>query len=167
MYNGPERKLNRCRAFDYSLPGFYYLTICTKNRINWFGDVVDEKMILNVCGDVVNEFWKLIPRYYENVSLDKYIVMPNHMHGIIYIKNVGNGHCPIPTRNNYGLISKIINSFKNVCTKQIRYGLNCFDFNWQKSFYDRVLRDQSELEHARVDICNNPKAWFCDRNNEV
>ena len=168
MYVGPERKLNRSNLIDYSLPGFYYLTICAKNKIKWFGEVENGEMVLNEIGERVNKFWKLIPNYYPNVELDEYVVMPNHIHGIIRIvDSVGNGHCPFPTGQNYGLISKIINSFKNVCTKHIRYKLHLSNFYWQKSFYDRLLRNQSELEHARWYIFNNPQSWFCDRNNEL
>jgi len=166
MYQGPQRKLNRNKNIDYSLPGFYYLTICTKHRIEWFGNVTNKKMILNEMGRIVDEFWKLTPKFYKNILLNKHIIMPNHIHGIIQItKQVGNGHCPFPTNHNYGLISKIINSYKNVCTKHIRYQMNTPNFQWQNTFYDRLLRNQTELNHARWYINNNPKNWGNDRNN--
>jgi len=179
-----ERRLNRCSMFNYSLPGFYYVTICTKDRIHWFGQIVDDQMILNEIGAAANEFWSLIPRFYKNVLIDQYAVMPNHIHGIIRIMDggastdalVGTEQCSVPTNppdtgvsangKNYGLVSKIVKSFKNETTTFVRKKLCNQTFSWQRSYYDRLLRTDDELEHARWYIRTNPERWYRDRNND-
>ncbi|HBR80819.1 MAG: hypothetical protein UX09_C0031G0013 [Candidatus Uhrbacteria bacterium GW2011_GWE2_45_35] len=88
------RSKNRLSGYDYSQEGWYFVTICTKDRIDWFGEVVEGKMVLNTLGQKTCEFWKEIPKHFPDVCLDEFIVMPDHVHGIIFIKkpdtNVGN-----------------------------------------------------------------------------
>ncbi|EKD49928.1 MAG: hypothetical protein ACD_63C00010G0004, partial [uncultured bacterium] len=99
MFEG-RKKSNRLEGYDYSLSGCYFVTVRVKGGEEWFGNVVDEKMILNKYGFVANQFWREIPKHYENVGIDKWIVMPDHLHGIVIIrdsiKGVGTGHCPVP-----------------------------------------------------------------------
>jgi putative transposase len=88
MAYNPEkhnRRSLRLKGYDYSQPGFYYITICTLDRINRFGDVENGKMILNNAGEMVDTEWNRIPKRYKHVILDKYQIMPNHLHGIIVI----------------------------------------------------------------------------------
>ncbi|MBT5337767.1 transposase [Candidatus Falkowbacteria bacterium] len=164
MYTGPDRKLNRAKFIDYSLAGFYYLTICTNNRIEWFGNVVNDKMVLNESGVITRQqlFW--LTKQYEHVNLDEWIIMPNHVHVIIRIvDDVGTGRdrsLPRKTKP----IPGIIGAFKTTSSKFIHQnGLS--EFRWQKSYYDRVLRNQSELDHSRWYIRTNPERWHHDRNN--
>ena len=92
-----ERKLNRLSGFDYSNSGYYFVTICTKNRINYFGNIVDGQMILNTYGQIVEQQWTWLQKQYKYVELDEYVIMPNHIHGIVVIDcSVGNGrdHSP-------------------------------------------------------------------------
>jgi REP element-mobilizing transposase RayT len=101
------------------------------------------------------------------VGIDDFIIMPNHIHGIIVINNdnnVGTGQRPVPT-GRYGLLSKIINAFKNMTTKYIRYKMGNKNFVWQRSFYDRVVRDQRALDNIRSYICFNPMQWDGDRSD--
>lgn len=157
-----ERKLNRLTGFDYSSPGFYFITICTKDRINWFGKIKNKRIELTIYGNVIHNTWSNIPKYYENVLLDEWIIMPNHLHGIIHI--VGNEQCSFPTgKNNYGLISKIVKSFKEITLKTIRMKFKQIDFMWQKSFYDHIIRDEISLFNIRKYIINNPLKWELDR----
>src|SRR6056297_970908 len=86
MYIGPQRKLNRHKNIDYSLPGFYHVTICTKEKFDWFGKIINQKINLNPFGKTIDKFWNLIPEFYKNIKLDEYIIMPDHIHGIIQIK---------------------------------------------------------------------------------
>jgi REP element-mobilizing transposase RayT len=169
-----HRKPNRLKNFDYSTSGYYYVTICTKNRECWFGEIINKKMILNKIGNIVNKCWREIPQHYRNVSLDEFIIMPNHIHGIVVIKRlnnnqstVGTGHCPVPTinkqNNHYGLLSKIINGFKNMSTKTIRKQM-C-SFQYQRSFYDNIIRNEQSLNEIRKYIQENPINWDNDRNN--
>ena len=181
-----RKKSPRLDDFDYADPGYYFVTICTKNKIHYFGDIHDYKMTLNNIGQITNDIWQSIPGHYPNVSLNEYIIMPNHIHGIIIIKenaedrNVGTGHCPVqsqrervalkrtgrcpvPTKKNYGLLSKIINAFKNLVLKEIKnQNINC-NFSWQRSFYDHVIRGEKGLKQIRDYINNNPVKWQLDR----
>ena len=90
----PTRKPNRLKAYDYSTAGYYYVTICTYNRKESFGYIENNRIVLNEYGKITEKTWKEIPNHYPNVELDEFIVMPNHIHGIIIIKNpaVGDGH---------------------------------------------------------------------------
>ena len=94
VYN-PEkrnRKSVRLNGYDYSQPGFYYVTICTQDRIERFGGVLDAGMVFNEYGKMVDVEWNQIPERYEHVVLDKYQIMPNHMHGILQIVSTANGN---------------------------------------------------------------------------
>jgi len=172
-----QRKPNRLKNFDYSSVGYYYITICTKNKQHYFGEILDNKMILNEYGKIINKYWKSIPNHYQNVLLDEFIIMPNHIHGIVVIirlnnnnqSTVGTGHCPVPTinmqNNHYGLLSKIINGFKNVSTKTIRKQTN--SFQWQRSFYEHIIRNEESLNKIRQYVRENPINWNNDRNNSA
>ena len=85
QYIHRERKLNRLKNYDYSQSGCYFVTICTKNRIEHFGKIEDAKMILSQYGEIAERYWKEIPNYYKNGKIDEYIIMPNHIHGIMII----------------------------------------------------------------------------------
>jgi REP element-mobilizing transposase RayT len=86
-----KRRSVRLKGYDYSKPGFYYVTICTQDRIERFGHVENEEMILNDAGKMVDAEWNRVPERYEHVVLDEYKIMPNHMHGILQIKFPENG----------------------------------------------------------------------------
>jgi len=95
-----DRKLNRLKAYDYSKSGYYFVTICVHNRMEWFGEVENEEMHLNTFGEIANQCWNDLPNHYSNCLLDAFVIMPNHIHGIMVIDNkniVGNGLKPFPT----------------------------------------------------------------------
>ena len=105
-----ERKLNRLKDYDYSQNGYYFVTICTKNREAWFGKIESDKMILNMFGEITKNFWVEIPKHFKNVSLDEFIVMPNHIHGIVII--VGNAYMRSLQDRTKMLLSRIIQQYK-------------------------------------------------------
>ena len=115
------RKPNRLKEYDYSEPGYYYITICTFNRREMFGSVENNNMLLNQCGNIAQTSWLDLPNHHKNIHLDRFIVMPNHIHGIIEIKYpVGGGPArPFNKKNN---ISVIIGSYKSTVSKQINKG---------------------------------------------
>ena len=95
-----ERKQIRLRDYDYFRAGYYFVTICTGNKEEWFGKAEKGEMVVNRCGIIVNQCWDDLPKHYLNCSLDTFVVMPNHMHGIVVMSNdnaVGNGLKPFPT----------------------------------------------------------------------
>ena len=172
MYLGKDRKQNRWFGYDYSMPGQYYITICTQNRIPHFGEVIDGKMILNDLGEIVNECWFDLPNHYKHCQLDEFVIVPNHVHGIIEIINdeyfktavsVGNGLKPFPTIHG---LSEIVRGFKTFSSRKINKSQNNY-FQWQKSFHDRVIREGDDLESIRYYIQQNPVRWAKDKNNPI
>ena len=157
-----NRKRNRLNKFDYSSQGYYFVTICVKDRVCCFGDVVGGEMVLSDYGQVVKDCWLGLPNHYQNAKLDHFVVMPNHFHGIIIISSVGNGLKPFPT-STHGL-SEIIRGFKTFSSRTIN-NLNQIHFSWQKSFYDHVIRQDESLDKIREYILNNPKQWELDEEN--
>ena len=172
MKNLKTRKLNRLKGYNYSQGGWYFVTICVKNRIECLGEIKDEKMQYSQYGDIVLKYWQEIPNHYENVFLGQWVIMPNHIHGIIVIEHcVGTEHCSVPTitmgdkNPKYGLLSKIIKSFKEISLKTIRKRYNDYKFAWQRSFYDHIIRNEKSLNRIRQYIYYNPAKWESDRNN--
>ena len=174
MYLGKQRKLNRWPGFDYSSPGLYFVTICTSGRQELFGQIMNDQMLLNETGQIANKFWLEIPKHFVNCELNEFVVMPNHIHGILFIyyknedehrKIVGNAYMR-SLRNTKMLLSQIIQLYKAAVTREINKNFD-FHFCWQKSFYDRVLRNEKEFKIRREYIANNPINWHKDRNNPI
>ncbi|MGZ3524430.1 MAG: transposase [Thermodesulfobacteriota bacterium] len=160
-----KRRQVRLRDYDYSQSGYYFVTICAKDRKGFFGSVAEGKMNLNICGEIVSKCWYDLPKHYLNCSLDSFIIMPNHVHGVVAIDNenvVGNGLKPFPTHG----LSEIIRGFKSFSSRKINEEIrNDDEFQWQKSFYDHVIRTDQSLESIREYIQNNPLKWDLDREN--
>ena len=184
--NKYNRESYRLKNWDYRNPGIYFITICTKDRIHHFGDCTNGQMIWNAYGKIATNFWKEIPMHFQHVKLDEFIIMPNHVHGILILGDmgyrddadcfiVGPLHCNGPTikpfKNNKmsaispksGSVSTIIRSYKSVCTKHIRLLNPRINFQWQSRFYDRILWNQKEVEIVRKYILNNPRN--CDKDS--
>jgi REP element-mobilizing transposase RayT len=120
-------------------------------------------------GEIVKQVIKDVPYHYKNVSFDEFVIMPNHIHGIIIIEescvmtDVVTEHCSVTTNNRCGmLLSQVVKSFKNVVTKRI-HNSGFTDFQWQRSFYDRIIRSEKELENIRNYIFLNPINWKKDK----
>ena len=158
-----NRKRNRLKYYDYSNAGWYYVTICTKDHQRYFGKIKNEKMILNEVGNIVDEYWKKIPDHFPNVELDEYIIMPNHIHGIIInnYNTVGEENL-LPLQHNTNL-SNVIKGFKIGVTKWCMKN-NHSNFKWQRSFYDRIIRNEKELYNIRKYIKQNPLKWDIEKS---
>jgi len=178
MVNLPlnERKLNRLRKYNYSQAGRYYITICTKNREEFFGEIENGEVRLNQYGIVSINCWKKIPKHFSDVVLEEYVIMPNHIHGIIIIRDrhrlVGNNdRCSLQNKfnndhqRNMELLPKIISQFKSSVSRFIRLHFDNYKFGWQKSFYDHIIRNEIEYQRIKQYIMDNPKNWSTDRNN--
>ena len=174
----PSRKPLRLRSHDYSLPGDYFLTLCISQKKCVLGHVEGGVVRLNRLGQTVRSIWEQIPQDYKNVKLDEYIVMPNHVHGIVSIRhedwNVGDGSHPVPTsRAHVGdgshpvpmSIPEIVRRFKTLTTKRYRQGVDEGMWTdsgkqlWQRSYFDRVIRNRDELNQIRIYMSNNPLRW--------
>jgi len=159
----------RLRGYDYSLPGLYFVTICTKNRVCHFGDVVNGEMNLSPIGDIVADEWQKTPQVRTNVQLDEWIVMPNHLHGIIWITHtVETERRPVstPSRLQPNSLGSIIGQIKSICTKRIR-AAGFADFDWQERFHDEIIRNERALDAVRAYIINNPANWDKDKDNPI
>jgi putative transposase len=155
--------------WDYRSPGLYFVTICTYEMRMFFGRVVNEKVKLSAIGQYVEDKWKEIPNHFKNVSLDEFIVMPNHLHGIL--KLLGPWE-PRLGRNDVkktltevgpkaGSLSHIIRCYKGGITFWCKeQGLN---FAWQPGFHDRIILGFRGLEAVREYIRDNPANWEKDK----
>ena len=152
-----KRKNNRLKNYDYAMPNYYFITVCTQNRQEYFGEIINYQMVLNEAGQAAERFWVEIPNHYRNIELDEFIIMPNHVHAIVFIKPQED------SKQNVNL-STIVGSYKNVTSKTIHRLLGQ-NFNWQKSFYDNIIRKDESLDRIREYIRNNPLKWEFDRNN--
>ena len=185
------RKLNRLSEYDYSQDGFYFLTICVKDRKKIFGEIKNQKMVLNRCGWVVRNQWQWLAGHFLYLDLDEYIIMPNHFHGILIINAdrddyvggdyvgtgrdgmvgtgrdgmVGTGRDLSLRGNKIKTISDLVGAFKMTSSKLIHY-MGYIDFAWQRSFYDHIIRNEKTLMNIREYIINNPARWERDRNNQ-
>ena len=168
----------RLKYWDYSSNGAYFITICTKNREYFLGEIIDGEMQLSEIGKIVQKYWLEIPDHFSFIVLGHFIIMPNHVHGIVVIDkahNVETRHCLVSTTGmktinrfqNQGkhTISSIIGSYKSICTKTINKIQNKIFFKWQSRFYDHIIRNENELNQIREYIVNNPIKWDLDRNN--
>ena len=119
---------------------------------------MNNKMKLSWVGKIINTVWKNLPKYYSNCVLDEFVIMPNHIHGIIYIKNTSG--------NKKHTLSDIVRSFKSFSTREInRVQKTPKNLLWQTRFYENIVRDGNALESIRQYIRNNPLKWYRDRNN--
>ena len=149
--------MNRLTGFDYSNEGYYFVTICVKDKTEWFGEIKDGKMMLNEYGKIVLRCWSDLLNHYVNTKLDEFIIMPNHLHGILSISH--------PFRKNHGL-SEIMRGLKTFSSRRINEKINDgIKFQWQKSFYDHIIRNEQDLTRVREYIVNNPLKWEEDEEN--
>ena len=168
---GPEHKFHRrsvrLKCFDYSNSGWYYITICVQHFKCSFGDIHEDKMNLSEIGLVARDCWETIPDHFPYVKLDEFIIMPNHLHGIIIIdRSVRAQHVePIQDERKFqnivtGSLSSIIRSYKAAVTKKCRERDN--DFEWHRNFYEHIIRNDKELFYIRKYIRYNALKWRDD-----
>ncbi|MDF7818595.1 hypothetical protein P1X15_13350 [Runella sp. MFBS21] len=144
-YSQYRRQSFRLQGYDYRNEGMYFVTICTKDRLPFFGKIVDNQMILSDIGQIVHDNWYKIPQFSPHIVLDEFVVMPNHIHGIL----------------------AIISPVASVASLHCVPSLQCNDataFAWQPKFYDRIIRNEQELYNIQNYIINNPKNWKDDEN---
>ncbi len=170
-----HRRSIRLRGYDYSQPGSYYVTICTQAKEHLFGHVVEGGMRRNEWGDYAARCWEWLAQQYPYVDLDEWILMPNHLHGIIVITDRGGGSRSAPgTNGKTGGGSRtaptrrkplggLVGAFKTVSTDRIneRRGTPA-RLLWQRDFYDHIIRDDDELDKIREYIRTNPLRWNTD-----
>jgi REP element-mobilizing transposase RayT len=160
--NKPYRVSHRLHGFDYSLPEAYYATICTFQKQCIFGVVRSGKVCLNHSGEIVRKEWLRTPELRPGVQLGEFVVMPNHIHGIIVIEE------GVPIEPGQGSLSAIVGNFKGAVTKRIRQLLNRPRFQlWQRNYYDHIIRDNDDWERIQAYILDNPINWSSDPENPL
>jgi len=180
-----RRRSIRLWEYDYRRDGAYFVTICTHARTPLFGSIVNAHVRLSDPGIWARDCWTAIPRHFPQVSLDRFIIMPDHVHGIIVIRNpgphadrpitVGNGpdvvgarhvvplHAPTNIRGTFGKpipgsLATIVGTFKSAVTRQMKnHGMT--DRVWQRNYYEHIIRDDGDLYAIRRYIVTNPERW--------
>mgnify|MGYP000951584987 CR=1 FL=1 len=169
----------RLQPWDYRWAGAYFITICTANRIHYLGEIENRKMVLSPIGVLADVFWHEIKNHAQNVELGAFVVMPNHVHGILILTgndndndndNVETLHATSLRHKNEqmakispksGSVSTIIRSYKSAVTKHAhRLG---FEFAWQTRFYDHIIRNDASFQTINNYIINNPVNWQEDK----
>jgi putative transposase len=162
MAYNPEqhhRRSIRLKGFDYSQSAIYFITICIQDRKCLLGSIEDNRMLLSDPGNLVLEQWLELPIRFPSVIIDQFVVMPNHFHGIIYTTD---NTLTKPT------LGEIVGSFKSIVTHKYIDGINNKNwapFNqrlWQRNYYERIVRNDLELQNIQQYIQNNPIDWQTD-----
>ena len=176
----------RLKNYDYSKSGAYFITIVTHNRQCIFGKISDGRMILNDGGKIAQQCWMDIPEHFPHAELDEFVIMPNHIHGIIILNEINNQ--TFVETNNYSslqmqqikspsqssqqksifrspskTIGSIVRGFKIGVTKWFRKQTDIYTV-WQQNYYEHIIRNDDELNRIRQYIIINPSKWTLDKN---
>lgn len=179
----------RLQNWDYGRNAVYFVTICTQNREYCFGRIVDEEMILSESGKIAQQFWREIPKHFPFVQLDEYVVLPNHVHGIIIIDKmdslvvVETPESGVSTRESQtttdspkttnsrtdaasqkwkpASLGAILNQYKRIVSIHARKIQS--NFAWQSRFHDHIIRNNNRYQQIKNYIVNNPKNWDSDK----
>jgi putative transposase len=165
-----QRRSIRLKGYDYSQAGAYFVTICSWNKECIFGEITNGEMHLNELGRIVSGEWHRSSEIRKEIELDTFLIMPNHIHGIVVINAytssyVGaNGRSPLQMKPKS--ISSFVAGFKSSVTKQINQIRNTPGIPvWQRNYYEHIIRNEKELNQIREYIVNNPIQWELDTEN--
>jgi putative transposase len=157
MKRDTNHRAPRRPNYDYSQIGRYFVTICTQHRHHLLGAVNDGRMIDTPAGEMVAEYWRILPEKFPNIRLDAFILMPNHLHGILIIEKSGVVSIP-----------DVMRWFKTMTTNAYIRGVKVDGWPafqgklWQRSYHDHIIRDDASLTRIRQYIHNNPANWHDD-----
>lgn len=175
-----RRRSIRLRGYDYSRPGFYFVTVCTDKKLHLFGEIAEWQMVLNSTGKMVAAWWSKLPVKFPGIEPDALAVMPNHVHGIIRI--VGADPCVRPAMRGKergarmgAPLPKIVQWFKTMSTNEylrMAHDTRCAKDGtasspklWQRNYYEHIVRDDDELIMIRNYMRENPARWDADPEN--
>lgn len=181
-----HRRSIRLPEYDYTSPGVYFATICVRERLCLLGDVIEGVMRLSAWGEIVHACWCAIPDHFPHVSLDAFVIMPNHVHGILVFHaeaivqqagtrtDVGAQHAaPLPPHARdstgrrpgvaAGSLGAVVRSFKAAAARQVYAAPDPPDKPfWQRNYYEHIVRDEPDLDRIRTYIDANPARWAND-----
>ena len=166
MHPLPNRRVLRLPGYDYSQSGYYFVTICIHERQCFFGTVDNDAVCLSEAGTIAQTIWQSLPQRFQGIELDAYMIMPNHMHGILRLtgkQSASNGQ----QDGGPGGISRslrlghVVRTFKGATTYTI-HKAGVSDFGWQHKYYESIVRNEASLERIRQYILTNPARWQQD-----
>jgi len=177
----------RKAGYDYTLPGAYFVTVCSRGKVSLFGDISGDVMQLNQIGHLITMCWLALPRLFPFINLDEWILMPNHLHAIIVIAEHGSrvnaqsntdtlytrvnteDKSPKPAHGAVsGSLAAVISNFKSISTRKVNANMgNTGSQIWQRGYYDRIIRNAVELDAIRRYIRRNPANWARDADNPL
>lgn len=164
-----HRRSIRLQDYDYTLAGAYFITLVTKERKCLFGDIADGEIRLNDCGQAVQDEWEKSAQIREEIELDAFVVMPNHVHAIIIITDGSGratGRSPLQSGPAKRSLGAFVGGFKSVVTKRINESRGSPGTPvWQRNYFEHVIRDGDSLNRIRQYILDNPTRWEFDREN--
>jgi putative transposase len=151
----PQRKSPRLQGYDYSQSGAYFVTICTENRLKHFGKIENNEMLLNILGHLSHEELASLPQRWQDVEIDLFVVMPNHVHAILLLYDSTNKHANL---------AHIVGAYKAGVTRTARkMGLIGKNFVlWQERYHDHIIRHEKSLNYIRNYVATNPERWAQD-----
>jgi putative transposase len=180
-----KRQSIRLKGYDYAQEGAYFVTVCTKYRACWFGNIEHGKMNTTSAGSLVRNYWETLPGRFNDVQLDVFVLMPNHIHGIVFVgaqfiapvNNTSIPGCSIDINNilwekrtgamnRAPTLGQIVRTFKAASTRAIRKTVQPL-FAWQRNYHEHIIRNEESLNHIREYITNNPLHWEVDRENPL
>ena len=164
-----HRQSIRLKEYDYTQPGAYFVTSVTRQRACWFGDIHHGTMVLNAFGHIADECWRAIPEHFPAVELGAYVIMPNHVHGIIVIADRTGAALlrpnePLRPNVKPGSLGAIIRSYKSAVSYRIHREHNATGI-WQRNYYEPIIRTDADLHRITEYIHANPLRWNDDDEN--
>ena len=186
--NRHHRRSIRLKGYDYTQPGAYFVTIVTQHRECLFGEIVNGQMVLNEAGRIIQTVWDAIPEHHPGIENDAFVIMPNHIHGIVVITNVnasasasvGAGLVPAhmagvtairATTRVAPTVGDVVGAFKSRTTVEYIRGVATYGWTpfpgklWQRNYYEHIIRNEHALDRIREYIVCNPLRWTLDREN--
>jgi REP element-mobilizing transposase RayT len=150
-----HRRSVRLHGYDYRQGGVYFVTICTQGRLPVLSTVTDGAIQLLPLGEIVSRTWLWLEQQYGYISLDAFVIMPNHLHGILAIHE----QTDIRTKP----LGSLVGAFKTVSTKAVNERRKTpGEGFWQRSFYEHIVRAEADLDRIRTYIADNPARWADD-----
>jgi REP element-mobilizing transposase RayT len=156
-----NRKSIRLKGYDYSQAGLYFITICCENRDCLFGKIINGEMVLNDMGKMVECVWYELPQHYPDVQLGQFVVMPNHIHGVLGMEGLGTGAIYRAQNHTDDNLPRITRWFKGRATFECRK-INPL-FAWQRNYYEHIIRNEQSYQNISNYIINNPAKWQEDK----
>ena len=177
-----HRRSIRLKGYDYTQAGAYFVTIVLQDRLCLFGEIVNTEMQLSKAGEVASRFWEALPDRFPMIKIDAYIIMPNHLHGIVIINpSVGVSLVDTPvvdtsvvdarSANPHSPLGDIVGAYKSLTTVEYTRGVKTMKWTpfrrrlWQRNYYEHVIRNDDALRDIREYIIHNPGQWDLDKEN--